>query len=173
MAAKLTNPSPEKPITDISVGWDVEHFPYHLTLLKLAPHHFWVRVGNVKRCRPKLFFGAPGVTTNPATVLEPTAQPTARTVVSSSLTPSAPKKSLGRHFRPSKCRPKLFFGALGVTDEPTTVLGPRAQPTGRTSFALLKIPTAPKKKIGSATSNLYVADPNSGSVQCALERKCT
>ena len=32
------NPSPEKPITDISVGWDVEHFPYHLTLLKLAVH---------------------------------------------------------------------------------------------------------------------------------------
>ena len=110
----------EKAKLVLAVGWAVDHFPYHLTLLKLAPHHFWVRVGNVKRCRPK-----------------------------------------------------LFFGALGVTDEPTTVLGPRAQPTGRTSFALLKIPTAPKKKIGSATSNLYVADPNSGSVQCALERKCT
>ena len=32
--AKWTNTSPEQPITDISVGWAVEHFPYHLTLLK-------------------------------------------------------------------------------------------------------------------------------------------
>ena len=34
LAAKWTNTSPEQPITDISVGWAVEHFPYHLTLLK-------------------------------------------------------------------------------------------------------------------------------------------
>ena len=58
LAAKWTNTSPEKPITDISVGWAVDHKPYHLTLLKITLHRFWVWVGNVKQCRPKLFFGA-------------------------------------------------------------------------------------------------------------------
>ena len=28
--------------TDLIVGWAVEHFPYHLTLLKLAVHRFRV-----------------------------------------------------------------------------------------------------------------------------------
>ena len=95
--ALTSNNVTEKAKLVLAVGWAVDHKPYHLTLLKLALHHFRVWVGTVKRCRPKLFFGAPGVTTNPATVLGPTAQPTARTVVALSVTPSAPKKSLGRH----------------------------------------------------------------------------
>ena len=33
--------------TDLIVGWAVEHFPYHLTLLKLAVHRFLGWVGSV------------------------------------------------------------------------------------------------------------------------------
>ena len=33
-----TNASPDQPIKDSSIGWVVDHFPYHLTLLKRELH---------------------------------------------------------------------------------------------------------------------------------------
>ena len=43
-----------RPTGAINVGWALDHFPYHLTLLKIALHRSWVRVGNVARTLPTL-----------------------------------------------------------------------------------------------------------------------
>ena len=62
--------------------------------------------------------------------------------------------------RPRVADPTFFLGAVWVPAEPTTVLGPLAQPTLRSLISWLKIAHRTEKKVRVGTERPTGADPN-------------
>ena len=134
-------------------------------------HQLWIRVGTFLHCRPYLFFRC-GAAFQPTDQRSPCrlgqrSENCCRFGRNPRCTDLWVRVGNGR---PCVADPTFFFGAVWVPAEPTTVLGPLAQPTLRSLISWLKIPHRTEKKVRVGTEQLTVADPNMGSVQCALER---